>query len=191
MGSIIASLTGTVNQYVDNTITLGTNYEYRIIRTGTGYNGYGYINSGINIPAVDKKGKIILLVDSTFIAPLASELKRLEDDLEGDGWTVVRHNVLRAATVTHIKSFVVADYTADPTNTKAIFIVGHVPVPYSGNINPDGHPDHLGAWPTATYYADVNGTWTDLSVTSTTASPARTQNVPGDKSLIKAQSQQI
>lgn len=180
-GSIIASLTGTVNQYVDNTITLGTNYEYRIIRTGTGYTGYGYINSGINIPAVDKKGKLILLVDSTFITPLATELKRLEDDLEGDGWTVVRHNVLRAATVTHVKSFVVADYTSDPTNTKAIFIVGHVPVPYSGNINPDGHPDHLGAWPTDTYYADVNGTWTDLSVTSTTASPARTQNVPGDK----------
>jgi PKD repeat protein len=73
-----------------------------------------------------------------------------------------------------------ADYAADPANTKAVFIVGHVPVPYSGNINPDGHPDHLGAWPTDTYYADVNGVWTDISVTSTTASPARTQNIPGD-----------
>lgn len=180
-GSIIASLTGTVNQYVDNAIAVGTNYEYRIIRTGTGYTGYGYINAGINIPAVDKKGKLILLVDSTFVTTLATELKRLEDDLEGDGWSIVRHNVLRAATVTHVKSFVVADYTADPTNTKAIFIIGHVPVPYSGNINPDGHPDHLGAWPTDTYYADINGNWTDLSVTSTTASPARTQNIPGDK----------
>ena len=179
-GTVMATLSGTVNQYVDNTATVGTNYEYRVIRTGSGYTGYGYINSGINIPAVDKKGKLILLVDSTFISSLASELKRLEDDLEGDGWTVIRHNVLRSGTVTHVKSFVVTDYTADPTNTKAVFIVGHVPVPYSGNINPDGHPDHLGAWPTDTYYADVNGTWTDVSVTSTTVSPARTQNVPGD-----------
>lgn len=180
-GAVLATLTGTVNQYVDNAVTVGTNYEYRVIRTGSGYTGYGYINSGINIPAVDKKGKLILLVDSTFITTLSNELKRLEDDLEGDGWTVIRHNVLRSGTVTHVKSFVVADYALDPTNTKAIFIVGHIPVPYSGNINPDGHPDHLGAWPTDTYYADVNGNWTDVSVTSTTASPARTQNVPGDK----------
>ncbi len=180
-GSVIASLTGTVNQYVDNAVTVGTNYEYRIIRTGTGYTGYGYINTGINIPAVDKKGKLILLVDSTFITTLSAELKRLENDLEGDGWTVIRHNVLRSGTVTHVKSFVVADYALDPTNTKAVFIVGHVPVPYSGNINPDGHPDHLGAWPTDTYYADVNGVWTDVTVTSTTVSPARTQNIPGDK----------
>jgi PKD repeat protein len=178
---VIASLTGTINQFVDNTVTMGTNYEYRIIRTGSGYTGYGYINSGINVAPIEKKGKLILLVDSTFISGLASELTRLMDDLEGDGWTVIRHNVLRSGTVTHVKSFVVADYTADPTNTKAVFIVGHVPVPYSGNINPDGHPDHLGAWPTDTYYADVNGVWTDVSVTSTTASPARTQNVPGDK----------
>lgn len=180
-GAALATLSGTVNTYSDNAVTVGTNYEYRIIRTGSGYTGYGYVNSGINIPAVDNKGKLILLVDSTFISPLASELKRLEDDLEGDGWTVIRHNVLRSGTVTHVKSFVVADYTADPTKVKAIFIIGHVPVPYSGNINPDGHPDHLGAWPTDTYYADVNGTWTDVSVTSTTVSPARTQNVPGDK----------
>jgi PKD repeat protein len=180
-GAMLVSLSGTVNQYVDNTIAIGTNYEYRIVRTGSGYTGYGYVNSGINVPAVDKKGKIILLVDSTFIVPLATEIKRLENDLEGDGWTVVRHNVLRTGSVTHVKSFVVADYTADPTNTKAVLILGHVPVPYSGNMNPDGHPDHQGAWPTDTYYADANGGWTDVSVTSTTASPPRTQNIPGDK----------
>jgi PKD repeat protein len=179
-GSMIASLSGTVNQYVDNSVTVGTNYEYRIIRTGSGYSGYGYINSGINVPAVDKKGKIILLVDSTFISSLATEIKRLEADLEGDGWTVIRHNVLRSGTVTHVRSFVMADYSADPVNTKAVLILGHVPVPYSGNINPDGHPDHLGAWPTDTYYGDVNGVWTDASVNSTTVSPPRTQNVPGD-----------
>lgn len=179
-GTALATLTGTINQYVDNTVTVGTNYEYRIIRSGSGYTGYGYINSGINVPATDFRGKLILLVDSTFITSLNVELKRLQEDLEGDGWSVMRHNVLRTATPQHVRSFVQADYALDPTNTKAVFIVGHVPVPYSGNINPDGHPDHLGAWPTDTYYADVNGVWTDVSVTSTTASPARTQNNPGD-----------
>ncbi|MGZ3883130.1 MAG: T9SS type A sorting domain-containing protein, partial [Bacteroidia bacterium] len=114
------------------------------------------------------------------ISPLSAELQRLQDDLEGDGWDVIRHNVDRAGTVTHVRSLVMADYALDPVNTKAIFIVGHVPVPYSGNINPDGHPDHLGAWPTDTYYADVNGTWTDATITTTNVVPARTQNVPGD-----------
>lgn len=179
-GVALATLTGTVNQYVDNTVSVGTNYEYRIIRSGSGYTGYGYINSGINVPVTEYRGKLILLVDSTFITSLNTELKRLQEDLEGDGWSVLRHNVLRTATPQHVRSFVQADYALDPTNTKAVFIVGHVPVPYSGNINPDGHPDHLGAWPTDTYYADVNGVWTDVSVTSTTASPARTQNNPAD-----------
>lgn len=179
-GTALATLSGTVNQYVDNTVTVGTNYEYRIIRTGSGYTGYGYINSGIQVPVTEYRGNLILLVDSTFISTLANELKRLQEDIEGDGWNVIRHNVLRTATPQHVRSFVISDYAADPINTKAIFIVGHVPVPYSGNINPDGHPDHLGAWPTDTYYADVNGVWTDISVTSTTVSPARTQNVPGD-----------
>lgn len=179
-GAALATLTGTVNQYVDNTVSVGTNYEYRIIRSGSGYTGYGYINSGINVPVTEYRGKLILLVDSTFITSLNTELKRLQEDLEGDGWAVLRHNVLRTATPQHVRSFVQADYALDPTNTKAVFIVGHVPVPYSGNINPDGHPDHLGAWPTDTYYADVNGVWTDVSVTSTTASPARTQNNPAD-----------
>jgi PKD repeat protein len=179
-GPILATVTGTVNQYVDNAVTIGANYEYRIIRAGSGYTGYGYINAGIQVPVTEYRGNLILLVDSTFVTSLATEIKRLVDDLEGDGWKVIKHNVLRTATVQHARSFVMADYALDPANTKAVFIVGHVPVPYSGNINPDGHPDHLGAWPTDTYYADVNGVWTDMSVTSTTASPARTQNVPGD-----------
>jgi len=179
-GPILATVTGTVNQYVDNAVTIGTNYEYRIIRAGSGYTGYGYINAGIQVPVTEYRGNLILLADSTFVTSLSTEIKRLVDDLEGDGWKVIKHNVLRTATVQHARSFVMADYALDPANTKAVFIVGHVPVPYSGNINPDGHPDHLGAWPTDTYYADVNGVWTDMSVTSTTASPARTQNVPGD-----------
>jgi hypothetical protein len=70
----------------------------------------------------------------------------------------------------------------DPINTKALFLLGHVPVPYSGNLNPDGHPDHQGAWPADVYYGDVNGIWTDASVSSPTnaGAAARTQNVPGD-----------
>ncbi len=179
-GSSVAVISGTVNQYVDNTVSTGVSYEYRVARTGTGYTGNGYINAGIQVPVIENRGNIILVVDSFFITSLATEINRLQTDLEGDGWIVKRLNVLRTGSVTNVKAKIVATYSLDPTNTTALFILGHVPVAYSGFINPDGHPDHYGAWPTDSYYSDINGIWTDLSAISTTASPARTQNVPGD-----------
>lgn len=181
-GSIYATLPGTVTQFVDTAVSVGIHYEYYVSRSASTYNGYGYINSGIEISVVGNRGNLILVVDSTFITTLAPELKRLEDDLEGDGWNVTRLDVLRTASAKHVKSRIVSTYTIDPTNTKAVFLFGHVPVPYSGNMNPDAHSDHIGAWPADTYYGDMNGTWTDVSVTSVTntGSPARIQNVPGD-----------
>lgn len=176
----IANLNGTTNQYIDNAVSVGINYEYKIARTGNGYVGYGYVNSGIRVPEIENRGKLILIVDSSFILPLANELSRFIKDVEGDGWEVIRHNVLRTGSVTHVKNLILNDYAIDSTTIKAVFLFGHIPVPYSGNINPDGHPDHLGAWPADVYYGDIDGIWTDVSVNSTTASPARTQNVPGD-----------
>lgn len=59
----------------------------------------GVLYSGIALPPVDRRGRIILLVDETMAAPLTGELERLERDLAGDGWTVLRHDVTRQATV--------------------------------------------------------------------------------------------
>jgi len=179
-GAPMATLNGSLTQYVDATAVPGTSYEYRVVRIGGNYTGYGYINAGIQVPAIENRGKLILLVDSTFIAPLASEITRLVADIEGDGWDVIRHNVDRTGSVYHVKDLILGDFAVDSFRLKAVLIVGHVPVPYSGNINPDGHGDHLGAWPADCYYGDIDGVWTDNLITSTTASPARTQNVPGD-----------
>jgi hypothetical protein len=179
-GSVLASLSGTTTQYTDNAVSAGVSYEYRVTRTGAGYTGYGYINSGIEVPETHYRGKLVLMIDSTFVNTLNSELSRLIADIESDGWQVLPHFIARNASVPHIKSIIKSDYTNDVTNTKAVFLVGHVPVPYSGNINPDGHGDHLGAWPADCYYADMDGIWSDNIVSSTTASPPRTQNVPGD-----------
>ena len=46
-GLAIASLPGTTNQFIDNNVIAGVSYEYRVIRTGSNYTGFGYINSGI------------------------------------------------------------------------------------------------------------------------------------------------
>src|SRR3954468_24394854 len=44
-GPPLATLAGTINQYIDNSVSTGISYEYRITRTGSNYNGFGYINS--------------------------------------------------------------------------------------------------------------------------------------------------
>lgn len=180
-GSAIATLGASATQYTDNTVSLNTNYEYKVIRTTSNLgSGYGYINTGIQVAMVENRGRVVLLVDNTFITSLSTQLAQLEQDLEGDGWKVVRYDVSRTAPVTSIKSLVNTAYNAAPTEVKAVLIVGHVPVPMSGALAPDGHGEHYGAWTADVYYGDVNGTWTDNSVNSQSASWARNFNVPGD-----------
>ncbi len=156
--------------------TVGTAYEYQV-RRAANVAGYGYLATGIAIPLVEDRGKVILVVDATMAAPLATELTRLQQDLAGDGWTVLRHDVSRTATVPSVKALVKADYDADPTRVKSVFLFGHVPVPYSGSLAPDGHPDHVGAWPADLYYGEMDGVWTD---TQTLTGTGRQSNVPGD-----------
>jgi hypothetical protein len=79
-----------------------------------------------------------------------------------------------------IKNYIFQQYYADVQNSKAIFLLGHLPVPYSGQIFPDGHLDHEGAWPADVFYGDIDGTWTDFFVNSQTASLQRNRNIPGD-----------
>ncbi|HQZ43759.1 MAG TPA: hypothetical protein PK735_12800, partial [Flavobacteriales bacterium] len=180
-GAALANLDAGSLSYIDNSVQVGVSYEYKVIRTTSNLgNGYGYTNSGIELPMVEARGKLILMVDDFYSSALTSQLNQLQSDLEGDGWTVIRHDVSRSLPVPSVKALVVADYNADPTKVKAVFIVGHVPVPYSGSLAPDGHGEHFGAWPADVYYGDVNGTWTDNSVGNAGASWPRNHNVIGD-----------
>ncbi|WKZ65901.1 MAG: hypothetical protein QY325_14160 [Flavobacteriales bacterium] len=179
-GSAIATPAASSLSYQDNTVAVGTLYEYRVVRVAGGVTGNGYISSGIAVPPVDYRGRMILLVDNTFSSPLASELATLEKDLRMDGWAVVRTNLARTASVATVKSTILGHYNADPQNTKAVFIVGHLAVPYSGNQAPDGHSEHSGAWPCDGYYGEINGTWTDNSVNNSGPQRAENRNIPGD-----------
>src|SRR5436309_3028856 len=176
-------LPGSVTGFSDDNVAVGSAYEYQIFKTNSAYqsSGYGYIDAGVNAALVDQRGKLVLIVDNTYAGELADELSRLQQDLTGDGWTVLRHEVARNDSVLNVKNLIRADYNADPANVKAVFLFGHVPVPYSGNIVPDGHyPDHQGAWPADAYYGDMDGGWSDNSVNNTGATDARNRNVPGD-----------
>ncbi len=178
------TLSGSTTSYADPSVTAGTAYEYRVVKVAAGYRGYGYVQTGIDVPLVDRRGKVVLIVDDTFSTSLASELARLVGDLEGDGWIVMRHDVARSTSPAGVKALIVADYRADPANVKCVFLFGHVAVPYSGQVNPDLHMEHLGAWPADVYYGDVDGSWTDYTVNfrqdSNPSDAARLSNFPED-----------
>lgn len=177
----VGSVGGSATSWTDSGISVGQAYEYRVVKsTSVGYSGTGYLLAGIQAPCAENRGKVILLVDNTFSTSLAAELTRMEWDLAGDGWTVLRRDVSRNDSTPNIKNLIRSIYNADPSNTKAVFLFGHIPVPYSGNFNPDGHPDHQGAWPADVYYGDMDGNWSDSSTYSSGASRPSNQNSPGD-----------
>ena len=167
-------------EFVDNAVLAGTEYEYGVVKATQAYTGYGFISAGIDTPLVEHRGKLILIVDRTQAGPLAGELARLQQDLAGDGWTVIRHDVSRDASVAFVKERIVSDYNSDRPKVRAVFLFGHVPVPYSGFFAPDGHPGHFGAWPADLYYGNIGGTWTDTTADNSTPSDPRNSNTPGD-----------
>ncbi len=180
-GGVLATLGAGATSWTDNTVAVNTNYEYRIIRTTSNLGtGYGHVNSAIQLAMVENRGTVVMLVDNFYSTSLAVQLAQTQADLENDGWKVIRHDVSRSVLPSAIKPLIVADYNADPTNVKAVFIIGHVPVPRSGNLAPDGHGDHFGSWVADVYYGDVNGNWTDNSLITQSASYPANWNVVGD-----------
>jgi len=183
---VAVNLGAQATNYADAGVGLGFGYEYRVVKTATNmalatnYVGEGYVYAGFGIPLVENRGKVVLLVDSTLAPELAPELATLIQDLTGDGWTVLRHDVNRTDAVPAIRTLIRNDYTADPARVKAVFLLGHVPVPYAGDYMPDGHTDHRGAWPADGYYGDMDGNWTDSTINRSTAADPRNRNVPGD-----------
>lgn len=196
------ALSSTATGYTDTSVALGQGYDYKVWRDGGGsggvavYYGFGEIYAGCQLPLVEGRGKVILIVDNSVSSSVATDLARFQLDLVGDGWTVIRHDVNRmavdpanesssvwaerASEIANVKALIRSDYQADPGNVKAVVLFGRVPVPYSGSVAPDGHTTHRGAWPADLYYGSMSGTWSDLNVTVTGEDSTRQTNVPGD-----------
>jgi hypothetical protein len=184
--SPLATLTPTDSFYTDASVVADSAYEYQVFAFGSVWGSSGYIYAGIKNPAIHNRGALILMVDSTFSDSCAFRIKRLMDDLSGDGWQVIRHDFLRARPDTFIKSVIKNDYVTH-ANVNALLILGHIAVPYSSDFDavinppPDGHiPQHQGAWPADVYYSCITGTWTDITANDVLGSFSANWNVPGD-----------
>jgi len=174
------TLSGSTTQYLDTSVAIGAAYEYQVHKITDLYEGYGYIFAGINLPLVENRGKLILIVDDSISSGLQTELARLQQDLVGDGWTVLRHDVSRAGTPENVRAIIRSDYNADPANVNTVFLFGHIPVAYSGDLAPDGHVEDTGAWPADLFYGEMTSSWTDNYVNDTSAVEPGRWNVPGD-----------
>jgi hypothetical protein len=186
-GDPIATLAGTAGSWTDTTVSTETLYEYRVIRriqtTNPNYSDIwtasGYCWTGIDVPLVEERGALVLVVDDQIASPLDYEIGRLTQDLIGDGWRVRRLDVARTMTPPQIRSLIQAERVADP-NVESVLLLGSIAVPYSGDQNPDGHLNHLGAWPADGYYGELDGVWTDTEVNNSAAGDPRNRNIPGD-----------
>lgn len=180
-GTAIAAISTGDTTYTDNSVIVDSAYEYMVYTTGTTLlvTPTGYIYAAIKAPAIHNRGALVLLVDSTFTDSCAADLSNLMRDINGDGWQVIRHDLSRTLKDTAIKTIIKNDYTNIP-NVKAVLILGHLAVPYSGDLNPDAHPDHKGAWPADVYYGSMTGTWVDATVNNIVSSNPLNRNIPGD-----------
>ncbi|MBN8216251.1 MAG: hypothetical protein J0L75_06390 [Spirochaetes bacterium] len=178
-GTPLGTLEGGATGFVDDRVASGLAYEYRIDRDGDGYLGRGYLCAAIRLPAVEDRGGLILLVEKGAGEALGPELERFAADLRGDGWRVWRREVGRGESPVQTKRRIEELVREHPGLMRQVCLFGHVPVPYSGSVAPDGHPDHRGAWPADLYYGDLRGVWTDASNLAGGPNPLQV-NLAGD-----------
>lgn len=160
--------------------TPGQAFEYQIIRRGSSptasYHGY----AGADFAPAHPKGGLVVVADSTYALPLATELQTLAQDLYRDGWRVHWLWATRTQSPASIRAQI-QDLRTQYPDLRGVYLVGHVPVPYSGNMAPDGHsPDHQGAWPADVFYGELDADWNDIAVNNAAAARPENQNIPGD-----------
>jgi len=179
---LLDSVNGTVNSYLDKGLFLGQVAEYRVSKSKKTFSFYanGYLLTGFEVAPKLNLGKVLMVIDSNYSVPLKSKIAEYKDQLIREGYTIVSKVVLRSEKVSNIKSWIYSQWQSDSLNIKSVFLLGHVPVPYSGNYNPDGQTDHTGAWPADMYYGNFYSNWSDNSVNNKQATRSENQNIPSD-----------
>jgi hypothetical protein len=178
----VSNLAATSTGYTDSTAAVGVAYEYKLSGSPAVLGEpttYGNVLAGIEAPLVESRGSVLLVIASDILSSTSTKVSRLVADLVGEGWAVDQLTVNPTDSVSSVKASIVSRYNAN-TGLKSLVLIGHVPVPYSGNLNPDSHPEHKGAWPCDGFYGDIDGTWTDSTVNTSTAARSENFNTPGD-----------
>ena len=175
--------------FTDTSAKIGEAYDYRILKLyGNKVTQVGFISSAINLPLVDFRNAILLVIDSTNYNGLSSnERTQWLNDYIADGFITSFLQVSPTAKAPAIKAKIKAWYDKNPATNTYCLLVGKITVPYAGlqvpntvNLPPDAHTEHGGAWPTDCYYADMDGDWTDDYTMVAGVGRVANQNNPND-----------
>ena len=183
-GNAIATLTKNDTTYTDN-VTTGT-WEYYVQRNLINSKlGHGYLLTSTTVANWVETGRMLLLIDANYNQPLQTEIAQLIQDFVADGYTVDTMIIARNTAVTDVKMRILNWYVAyrnHAVKPQNLYLLGRIPVPYSGVIFPDGHtPDHKGAWPADLYYGVLGEEmFTDTWANIDSATGTRNDNIPND-----------
>lgn len=196
--SVASNLPAGTVSWTDNNVSKGERWEYQVRRKNTwsyenvNYDAIGYTIGSLLYDNTNYKGQVVLLVANDVVNNLQAKYNRLKKELTADGWFVNEIIVTRASgwdsgnAVVGIRKQISDIYDAAPSNDKpkCLFILGHVPLPRSGDgtlLPSDGHEEHMGARGCDAYYADVNGVYTDVNTyVKSNQNNVLFQNRPGD-----------
>lgn len=186
-GEIKDSVAGSDTIWTDTDVVVGEEYEYNIqkMKMDT-LLGITYILSGIEIPVIHNRGSALVVVEKELASSIPVDLNNFMMDIAADGWRVFSVQVSKTDSVQFVNNEI-KRYAKIAGDLKSIVLLGHVPVPYSGNFGklekfrfaPDGHTEHNGCWPADVYYAIDYDNWTD-TVKNTDATRNENKNLPGD-----------
>ncbi|MBL9126145.1 MAG: hypothetical protein JNL97_00790 [Verrucomicrobiales bacterium] len=164
--------------YTDATVVPGREYEYRLapdaavpveLRAATDPAHLTMV-SGVRLSPAESPGHVALVLDRTLTnnASYNAAVAGLVRDLSAEGWVVARlvgprHDdadwANNPARIAEVRDAIRSYRDANPGQPKAVLLFGHLPIPFSGMLSPDGHSYR--PLPADAYYADLDGAWTD------------------------------
>lgn len=142
-------------------------------------NQWKFVLAGNQVSVEFASKSILLVVDAAVASLIQPAVETYKDDLAGDGYkvqqiTAPRIDVPRTpppdinnpasiaahfsswkTEVANLKKQIRTVWNATPDLTDVV-LVGHVAVPYSGDVNPEVHADHRGAWPADVFYCTLS-----------------------------------
>ncbi len=156
-----------------------------------------------------RPGRVLFVIDAEAFNALSNEIAIWTDDAQREGWIVQTHviPIVRSTDVDFLQRNIADAYRNASSGAPLthVFLIGSVPYAYSGGftlsgpiVQPDGHPEHSGAWSSDARYADVETSpglssdeqWTDETVDISDAARAdrnQNTNVPGDGKFDQSQ----
>ncbi|TNE34201.1 T9SS type A sorting domain-containing protein, partial [bacterium] len=181
------------NEWTDNTYKTGEIKEYLVLKVNSNNQAVSFdvVTLGDKVERPNQLGGILILIDKEIENSLTAEISQLRYDLINEGWDVSTLSIDKGKTPKEVKDLIIEEYNNKKNKFNTLYLLGHIPVPYSGHFSstgaaypPDGHVEgsgnHTGAWPSDLYYGDLDGVWTDATVTYEQSASERNNNRPGD-----------